>query len=138
MHLPECDTHAMRVLLTCRPAFGHYAPLLPLAHALVRAGHQVSFATGLPLVEVIQRDGFEADAAGLPVSELQALREQDPRFAAAVENPRLMRPIHWRLSFGGIEVAPRVNDLTHIVERRRPDLIVHETSEFAGPLVAAM
>jgi UDP:flavonoid glycosyltransferase YjiC (YdhE family) len=131
-------TTTMRVLFSCRPAFGHYAPLVPLASALVRSGHEVCFATGAPLDDAIRRDGFEVERAGLSLSAITAARERDPRFAPAQGNPRLARPLNFAWSFAGFEVPPRASDLLRIVHQSRPDLIVHETSEFAGPLVARL
>jgi UDP:flavonoid glycosyltransferase YjiC (YdhE family) len=134
-----CDTFCfVRVLFSCRPAFGHYAPLVPLADALVNAGHTVTFATGAPLDTIIHREGFEVDQAGLSGAESQAVRQGDARFAPADSDPRLLRPLNFALKFAGYEVPPRLADLVRVIERRRPDLVVHETSEFAGPLAAAL
>lgn len=84
-------------LVPCRPAFGHYAPLVPLANALVRQGDEVRFATAPPLDDAIRRDGFEVDRAGLSFSEITATREGDPRFAAAGDDPRRVRPLNCRV-----------------------------------------
>ncbi|HEX6348624.1 MAG TPA: glycosyltransferase [Candidatus Dormibacteraeota bacterium] len=128
----------MRVLFSCRPAFGHYAPLVPLADALVGSGHEVCFATAAPLDDAIRRDGFEVHRAGLSLSEITATRELDPRFASARDDLRLFRPLNFAWSFAGFEVPPRLSDLLRIVEQTKADLVVHETSEFAGPLAAAL
>src|SRR5579859_977527 len=125
-------------MFTCRPAFGHYAPMVPLARSLTKAGHEVHFATGYPQDEVIRLDGFAVHTAGLSVTEAGEVRKRDPRFAVTKTNPQLMRPINWTFSFAGYEVPPRTADLLEIVKLVRPDLIVHETSEFSGPLVAAI
>jgi UDP:flavonoid glycosyltransferase YjiC (YdhE family) len=42
------------------------------------------------------------------------------------------------MSFAAFEVPPRVDDLRRVVGRLRPDLIVHESAEYAGPLVAQL
>src|SRR5439155_7363373 len=55
----------MRVLLTTQPGYGHFRPLLPLAHALVAAGHEVRVATSASFAPVVEREGFRAEAAGL-------------------------------------------------------------------------
>jgi len=41
---PEAKERAMRVLFTTHPAAGHFHPQVPLAEALVAAGHEVAFA----------------------------------------------------------------------------------------------
>ena len=53
-----------RLLFTCRPLFGHYEPLRPLATAARDAGHVVAFATGAPADSWARHDGFEAFPAG--------------------------------------------------------------------------
>src|SRR5712692_7596575 len=56
---PDPDTEViMRVLFVCWPQVGHLHPLLPLARAVDRAGHQVRFATGASVRERIERAGF--------------------------------------------------------------------------------
>jgi UDP:flavonoid glycosyltransferase YjiC (YdhE family) len=53
-----------RLLFTCRPLFGHYEPLRPLAAAARDAGHLVAFATGTPADSWAGHDGFQAFPAG--------------------------------------------------------------------------
>jgi hypothetical protein len=54
----------MRILFCSLPHFGHVLPLVPLANACVEAGHEVTFATGGPLL------------GRLPVRSLQAYPER--------------------------------------------------------------
>ncbi len=56
----------MRVLCTCVPGFGHFHPMVPLAQALVRAGHEVAFATAERFCRrVVEPAGFPTFPAGL-------------------------------------------------------------------------
>ena len=126
----------MRVLMSCRPLYGHYAPMVALAKALLEVGHQVRFATGEPLLATIRADGFETAKAGLSAQEITDLRAADPVLAGAAATG--MAIAFFSRSFAGFEVPPRVEDLTRIVHDWSPDLLVHEMSEFAGPLVAAL
>ncbi|MGH9269807.1 MAG: glycosyltransferase, partial [Ilumatobacteraceae bacterium] len=48
----------MRVLISTWPAHGHQLPLLPIARAAVRAGHEVVIASGAEGVAEAQRCGF--------------------------------------------------------------------------------
>jgi len=66
-----------RLLFTCRPLFGHYEPLRPLATAARDAGHVVAFATGAPADSWAGHDGFEAFPAG-PGEDFR--QEWGPRF----------------------------------------------------------
>lgn len=54
----------MRVLFCSLPHFGHVLPLVPLANACFDAGHEVTFATGEPLL------------GRLPVRSVQAYPER--------------------------------------------------------------
>lgn len=40
----------MRILFSAIPGYGHVLPLIPLAEAAIRAGHEVVLATGEPLL----------------------------------------------------------------------------------------
>ncbi len=55
----------MRVLFTTQPASGHFHPLVPLAQALVAAGHEVRFASSRSFCPDIAASGFTAIPAGL-------------------------------------------------------------------------
>lgn len=66
-------TVGVRILFTALPAYGHVFPLVPLATACERVGHEVAFATGQPFTDrlpvptiplsVTQRDFDLANAA---------------------------------------------------------------------------
>jgi UDP:flavonoid glycosyltransferase YjiC (YdhE family) len=128
----------MRVLVSCRPAYGHYTPMVPIALALGKAGHQLRFATAAPLDEVIRRDGFEVEAVGLSFDEIARARAHDPAFAHPDAARRQMRMLAFSRSFAAFEVPPRVEGLRRIMQAWRPDLLIHEMSEFAGPLAGAL
>ena len=55
----------MRVLLTSQPGYGHFRPLLPLAHALVTGGHEVRIGTSASFVSVVEGEGLHAEGLGL-------------------------------------------------------------------------
>jgi UDP:flavonoid glycosyltransferase YjiC (YdhE family) len=125
----------MRVLFTCRPGYGHYYPLLPLARAAMAGGHAVAFATGEPIRGVAEADGFEAFSAG---PGFAAIREAIvARYGPPEEIPREQhRSFFFGRVFTGIELPARLPELLAIADKWQPDLIVHELSEFAGPLTA--
>src|SRR5215210_9428550 len=55
----------MRVLFTTQPATSHLRPLLPLARALRKAGHEVAFACAEPFRPEVEASGFASFPAGL-------------------------------------------------------------------------
>ena len=128
----------MRVLISCRPTYGHYTPLVALAAALEGARHQVIFATGEPLAETIRREGFQARTVGLSDQEVRALLPNDPVFMELFAQPRRQRMAFFSRVFSDVELGPRIRDLRRLVDEWRPELIVHESAEFAGPLAAAL
>ena len=127
----------MRVLLTCRPLAGHYRPMLPLAHALADAGHDVAFASSEPVASEAEAEGFLAFRAGLDMEPLEPLARR-VRDRAASLPPSQVRFFVFTELFIQVELEPRANDLITIAEQWRPHLLVHDVAEFAGPLVASM
>lgn len=125
----------MRVLLTCRPLTGHYEPLTGLAAALARAGHAVGVASGRPVAERARAAGFD----GLPVGPEQSLvsvvadRLPPPEVLATDAG----RAFFFVEVFAGLELEPRAADLERALGTWRPDVLVHEVAELAGPLCAA-
>lgn len=59
----------MRLLFTCFPGYGHASPMVPLARAAHRAGHEVRFPTGPDLCPWVESLGFAATPSGLSSSE---------------------------------------------------------------------
>jgi len=124
--------------MSLRPSYGHYTPMVGLANALRRAGHEVLFATGEPLATTIRRDGFACETVGLSDAETRELRSQDATYTRLNAVPRTARMAAFSRSFAGIELPPRVEDMRRVARAWRPAMIVHELAEFAGPLVAAL
>ena len=110
--------------------------MLPLAQALARAGHEVAFATAGDFCPRVVEAGFPAFPAGLSLGRQMAeararYPEQDAmkgglRFESFV--PRML---------AGVAAPARAEDLVPIVRRWRPDVLVHDETEFAGPVAAA-
>ena len=128
------DNPRVRALLICRPLTGHYRPMLPLARALATAGHNVAFASGDPIAGEAAADGFTSFQAGLGVDARELLRRKFPEVDSLP--PAQIRPFIFTELFVNIELGPRADDLMEIAAAWKPDVIVHEVADFAGPLVA--
>jgi UDP:flavonoid glycosyltransferase YjiC (YdhE family) len=127
----------VRILVVSAPLLGHVFPLVPLSRALAAAGHDVLVATA--------GDALAVRGSGLPVREV-APRLRFERIARAM---MLRHPLIARaelagtggtrgvgLLFGAVndELA---DDLVGLVERWRPELVVHEPLAVAGAIAAA-
>jgi MGT family glycosyltransferase len=128
----------MRVLITSISGYGHLQPLLPLAKALSDARHDVAIAIGPELRPRAEAAGFPAFDAGLAVgAAFERLAEQFPDQAYNRLEPAEI--LDWYLPhlFGEIFTPAMLGDLEPLVRSWRPDVILHEIWEFAGPLAAA-
>jgi len=124
----------MRILFSGVPGYGHLHPMLPLARAAQRAGHEVAVATGPDLADYVAARGFDAWAVGPTFAESFAERN-----AALPGLPTIPPERHMALdivALFGASAAKRAIDLVPRAQAWRPELVVHETTEFAAALAA--
>src|SRR5215213_6759049 len=120
----------MRVMFTSTPLFGHFHPLLPFAHALADAGHDVAFAAPAALAEAVAHAGFRHLPAGLdrPINDVYpALRTWRGPDRVAF----MLREV-----FGDLWPRHMVPALLALAETWSPDLVVRENNEYGGCLAA--
>ena len=151
----------MRVLITTAPGYGHVFAPVPLGWALRAAGHEVVLATagrpeapldvatwsGLPVVEVASPAQIDGVRAGLRALRQRQAETAGVSMAGLLERMRVQARAAARVGTGNpfdfaAEVyapfaAATVDGLLAFAERWRPDLLVHESLQGAGPLVAA-
>jgi UDP:flavonoid glycosyltransferase YjiC (YdhE family) len=123
----------IRMLFTSRPLAGHFEPLVPLAVQARAAGHAVAFATGEPYASRARQAGFDAFRAGRDESFRAEWASRYPGFDQLIGDAQ--RRFFLTEIFANLELVPRAADLESIVDRWRPQLIVHEVAELAAPLV---
>jgi UDP:flavonoid glycosyltransferase YjiC (YdhE family) len=123
----------MRVLLTAKRGAGHFGPLIPFARAFRRAGATVVIAAPRSAAPMIHAEGFATllfDEA--PEEErdavLAAARAQAAQAPASYVFAELFARVDARVALPGVLEA---------CWRWRPDLVLSEISEFAGPIAAA-
>jgi UDP:flavonoid glycosyltransferase YjiC (YdhE family) len=116
----------MRVLVTTFPGYGHFHPVAPLALALEGAGHEVRVATDAGFGRWVEQCGLTVLPAGLCEEEAVA------GAAGFASGERAVR------QFTAVAVPPFARDVLRASERWRPDLVVSEEGEHAGPLVASV
>jgi UDP:flavonoid glycosyltransferase YjiC (YdhE family) len=108
----------MRILFVCNPLHGHLNPLLPLARAAQDAGHAVVVATGADITPLAQREGLTTWSVGM--THAQAGGNTQASWLDYFEASARARTAH---------LAPRC-------AAWRPELVIHEETELAGPVVA--
>jgi L-noviosyl transferase len=122
----------MRVLFTSLPGIGHMFPMVPLAWALQAAGHTVLVATDRQFLPVVTGAGLPAAAVLDPIDPVELFRP-----AGRPGRPgRPMSPAEGtghRCAENGIRALPAIRAL---VDVWRPDLVIAEPMELAGPAAA--
>jgi UDP:flavonoid glycosyltransferase YjiC (YdhE family) len=107
----------------------------PLARALGDAGHEVAFSTAADFCERVERCGFRAFPAGLKMPERGEMMRRvlgEMMEAPPVDRPKLGFPRIFA-EHGAPAMLP---DLLDVVDTYRPELLIHDMSELAGPIVA--
>ncbi|RSM36413.1 glycosyl transferase [Amycolatopsis balhimycina DSM 5908] len=119
----------MRILFTCRPAYGHLFPLLPLANAARAAGHDVVFGTGEAFVPKVRELGFETHRVGIGIGDAETEAKRRHGEDAGIFDIALTM---------FAELLPRANldDLTPLLPGLRPDLVVYEQSDVGTGIAA--
>jgi UDP:flavonoid glycosyltransferase YjiC (YdhE family) len=126
----------VRVLCTCLPGHGHFNPMLALAQALAGAGHEVAFATASDFCPHVERTGFAAFPAGLSLArQIEEARRRYPDQDRLSAMDRFEQFVPRMLA--GVAAPARAADLIPLVREWKPDLLVHDETEFSGPVAAA-
>jgi len=126
----------VRALFTTFPSRGHLFPLLPLADAVQAAGHDVVIASGPAFRDVVEPRGFDFLPVGMDGPRASALyNERHPK--ALMLPPEEQAVMIVERMFVDIWVPTVMADLDRLLDWR-PDVIIREEGEFAGPLVAAL
>lgn len=124
----------MRILFTTSPAVGHWFPMLPLARAAQRNGHDVVVTSGPDLEADVRSRGFEFWSVGPSMADAWAdLHQAVPGYDAMPMEGRMMADLVHVFQRPG---RRRAAALLGRARDWQPDLIVHEIADLAGLLVA--
>lgn len=112
--------------------------MLSMARALAMGGHLVAFATAEDFCPRVREAGFEAFPAGLSLPEqlAEAARRYPEQDALPHGKERFCQFVPRMLA--GVAAPPRAGDLIGLFEHWRPDLLVHDETDFGGPVAAAV
>ena len=122
----------MRMLFTSNPLVGHWLPMLPLAPAAQRAGHDVVIATGPDAVAEIERRGFTAWSIGSNLATIQANLRSRPRLDTETEEERT--GADGLAMFADLAIG-RARDLLDWTADWQPDIVVREIYELGASVV---
>ena len=124
----------MRVLFSTTGHSGHLLPLVPLARACLRAGHDVVVVTHAPRAENVERLGLPVHAVAVAPDEAWApLMARIPSLRQSEGDALIISEGFARTGAGG--ALPGV---VAAVAELAPDVVVHEGYEFAAPIAAEL
>jgi UDP:flavonoid glycosyltransferase YjiC (YdhE family) len=125
----------VRILVAALGSPGHAFPLVPLARALVEAGHDVTFATGPDAEATIATSGVPTVAAGRPAHE--GFREVmiDRGLTERPTDQDVMRDVASEV-FGAVMPRSVAGDLIPRLREHRPDVVVAEVGNPGAALAA--
>ncbi|SDW70465.1 glycosyltransferase [Amycolatopsis xylanica] len=127
----------MRVLMLSTPFPSHFVPLVPLAWALRAAGHEVVVAAQPDVTDVAHSAGLCTAMLGDRFHGLDVVLDVLPEGSRLIHLLGKPAPEQVNLSFWQVHASYLLPRYLEFARAWRPDLVVSEQMEFAGPIVAA-
>ncbi len=123
----------MRILMTTKAGAGHFGPLIPFARAFRRAGADVLIAAPREAARMVRAEGLALWAFDDPPAD-----ERDAIFAEVrgrntdgLTARRVVGDV-----FARIDARAALPGLLAACRAWSPDVVISETTEFAGPIAA--
>ena len=111
--------------------------MLPLAQAMAARGHDLLWVASDEVCQRLRAQGFEARAAGLAEGATSVnMTERFPELLTMAESER--PEFAFSKIFGTPSAAPMLAELLPVAQEWKPDLVVCEQLELAGPIAAAL
>ncbi len=108
--------------------------MVPLARALEAVGHDVAFATAQRFCQRVVRVGFTAFPAGLGRADVMAATLRSPGVVSLALGEGWKFGAHM---FAAIAAPSKVPDLVALIGEWGPGVLIHDVTDFAGPVAAA-
>jgi UDP:flavonoid glycosyltransferase YjiC (YdhE family) len=122
----------VRVLFASTRGAGHFKPLVPFIESALRAGHEVMVAGPPALAETVAAAGYPfREGAAPPDDELGPVWARVPTLSPDEANQTVVGEI-----FGRLNTRAMLPALRAAVDDWRPDLVIHEQSEFSSAIAA--
>ncbi|MBW3658581.1 MAG: glycosyltransferase [Actinobacteria bacterium] len=124
----------MKVLCTTTSGAGHWVPLVPVARALLDAGHDVTFACPDTAAAAIRQRGF----AVRPFDEVTGRtdEQQELMARAMADGDQALAERAIAMGFGLLSPRAAVPRLEQTIADVAPDLVVRDPAEFGGMVLA--
>jgi UDP:flavonoid glycosyltransferase YjiC (YdhE family) len=122
----------MRVLISTRMGAGHIGPMIPFAHALLRDNHEVLVTAPSSAAAMVADAGLDHHPIPDPPTEgrqeifARAMTLNDEEANALVVGDLFVR----------MDTPAAFPHLLAVIERWRPDVVLHDISDFAAGLAA--
>lgn len=120
----------MRILVSSTAGAGHYGPLAPFVRSFLAGGHDVLVAAPEGLRPSVRHARFLA-VDDPPAEEMAAVFERLPRLSHDEANALVVGEVFARLDAGAA-----LPGLREAISSWRPDVLVHESAEYAGAVAA--
>jgi UDP:flavonoid glycosyltransferase YjiC (YdhE family) len=125
------------MLFTSAAGHGHIAPMLPLAQAALRGGHDVMFATGPGAVPEIEAAGLAHVTVGQSGADAPAVYHSTYPPESLADLSATERLVHLFVHLLVERLAPAMAaDLVPFAQQWQPDLVVSNPTAVAGKLAA--
>jgi UDP:flavonoid glycosyltransferase YjiC (YdhE family) len=122
----------MRVLISTRQGAGHFGPLIPFAHALLRNNDDVVVTAPASVGPMIAGAGLDHHPIPDPPAE-----EREPIFAKAKTlDPDAANALVGADLFVRIDTRAGYPHMVAAIERLEPDVMLYDISDFAAGLAA--
>jgi MGT family glycosyltransferase len=122
----------MRVLISTRPGAGHFGPLIPFAHALLRNNDEVVVTAPASVGPMITGAGLDHHPIPDPPAE-----RRDPIFAKAKTlDPDAANALVGAELFIRIDTRAHYPHMVSAIERLKPDVMLYDIADFAAGLAA--
>ncbi len=122
----------MRVLLATTAGAGHFGPMVPVARALLEAGHEVRVAAPASFAPVVARAGLAHEPfADAPPEELGAVFARAPLLPRIEANRLVIGEV-----FGRINPRAALPGVRAVVAGWQPDVVLREPAELSSYVVA--
>jgi UDP:flavonoid glycosyltransferase YjiC (YdhE family) len=122
----------MRVLISTRMGAGHFGPMIPFAHALLRDNHEVLVTAPSSAADMVADAGLDHHPIPDPPTEgrqeifARAMTLDDEEANAIVVGDLFVRK----------DTPAAFPHLLGVIERWQPDVVLHDISDFAAGLAA--